>query len=116
MNPTQAVFTPPATNKEDNSAIANGEIVKYTLAVGLVPTDGSPQTFPIKFDDTDLAPAPDGTIAIPLDSLGTLAPGSYMGEVTATTAAGVTNAPIVAPFTIAPPVLTPNACTDLKFV
>lgn len=112
-NPTQAIFTPPAANT-DNSPISAGEIAKYILAVGPVAT---PQTFPVSFTDLDVTPAADGTISIPLVSLGVLAPGSYMGEVSAVTAAGVSSAvSAAASFTIAAVVVTPNPPTDLKFV
>lgn len=115
-NPTQAIFTPPAANV-DGSAISAGEIVKYMLEVGLVPTDGSAQTFPAVFADLDVTPNADGTIAIPLDDLGPLAPGNYMGVVVAVTGAGVSaKASDPAAFTIEAPVVTPNPCTGLKFV
>lgn len=116
MNPTQAIFTPPAANTDD-SPIAAGEIAKYILQVGLVPADGSAQAFPLTFKDLDVAPSSDGTISIPLDSLGVLAPGNYAGQVIAETAVGVDSAPSAAgTFTIAPVVVTPNPPTALKFV
>lgn len=116
VNPTNAVFTPPASNK-DNSAVTPGEIVKYVLAVGLVPTDGSAQAFPTVFADLDVTPAADGTISVPLSSLGTLAPGNYMGIVTAVTAGGQQSDPSApAAFSITPPVVVPNPPTALAFV
>lgn len=116
MNPTQAVFNPPTANT-DGSAVSAGEIAKYILAVGLVAADGTAQTFPNVFDDLDVTPNADGTIAVTLDSLGPLAPGSYFGEVTAVTAGGVSSAPSdAAAFAIAPVVVIPNPPTALKFV
>lgn len=127
MNPSQAIFTPPAANK-DNSPVTPGEIVKFVLAVGVALTAaqiaaGATQSFPITFDDLDVTPSSDGTISIPLDSLdasapgGALAPGDYAGIVTAVTALGVSSDPSpVGLFTIAAPVVTPNPPTALRFV
>jgi hypothetical protein len=115
-NPTQAVFTPPAANVDD-SPISAGEIVKYNVAVGLAVAAGTAQTFPNVFSDLDVTPAADGTVSVPLASFGALAPGSYVGVVTAVTAAGVSSmqsAP--AAFAIAAPVVVPNPPTGLKFV
>lgn len=110
---TQAQFSPPTTNV-DGSAITPGEIAKYVLSVGVVAT---PQTFPISFADLDVTPAADGTISVPLDSLGVLAPNSYAGIVTAVTAAGVSSAASnQALFSITPVVVTPNPPSGLKFV
>ena len=115
-NPTQAKFTPPTTNT-DNSPIANGEIADYLLEVGPQAASGATQTFPVTFKDLDVTPAPDGTISVPLDSLGVLAPGTYVGQVIAQTAVGVDSAPSSpATFTIAAPVVTPNPPTALSFV
>lgn len=121
-NPTQAQFNPPVTNV-DNSPVVPGEIAKYILAVGLavVGSDGvslvAPAVFPSVFSDLDVTPAPDGTVSIPLDSLGVLAPGNYFGIVTAVTAGGAQSAPsVAAPFAIAAPVVIPNPPTALKFV
>lgn len=115
MNPTQAIFTPPAANV-DNSPVANGEIVKYRLEIGLVVTDGSAQTFPQTIDDVDVTPTAEDTIAVPLDPLN-LVPGNYVGQVVAITGANVSSAPsATVAFSIAAPVVTPNPPTALKFV
>lgn len=115
-NPTQAIFTPPVSNK-DNSPITPGEIAKYLLAVGPVAAAGTVQSFPVSFTDLDVTPAPDGTISIPLDVLGVLAPGDYAGIVTAVTAQGALSDPsTVGLFKIAAVVVTPNPPTGLKFV
>jgi hypothetical protein len=111
-NPTNAKFNPPTANT-DGSPIAAGEITSYLLEVGPVAT---PQSFPVSFKDLDIAPAPDGTISVPLDSLGALAPGNYMGVVIAQ-AGAVQSAPSdPAAFTIAAVVVTPNPPTGLTFV
>lgn len=113
MNPTQAIFTPPAANT-DGSAVTPGEIAKYIIAIGLV---ASPQTFPNVFADLDVTPNADGTLAVPLASFGALAPGNYAGIATAVTAAGVSSDPSgQAVFAITAPVVVPNPCTGLKFV
>ena len=115
-NPTQAIFTPPTSNQDD-SPIATGEIAKYNVAVGLAVASGATQTYPNVFSDLDVTPNTDGTISVPLASFGSLAPGSYVGVVTAVTAAGISSlqsAP--ASFVIAPPVVIPNPPTGLKFV
>lgn len=113
-NPNNAIFTPPTSNT-DGSAIAPGEIVKYTLAVGLKVASGV-QTFPTTFDDVDVTPNVDGTISVPLASLGVLVPGIYAGVVKAVTAGGVSSAPSTqANFTLAPIIITPNPPTALTF-
>lgn len=113
-NPTQAIFTPPAANTDD-SPISNGEIADYLLEVGPALTAaqiaaGQAQAFPIVFKDLDVAPsATDGTISVPLESLGILAPGDYVGRVVAETGAGVDSDPSpVGAFTIAPVIVKPN--------
>lgn len=113
-NPTNAVFSPPTSNT-DGSAITPGEIVKYTLAVGLKVASGT-QTFPTTFDDVDVTPNVDGTIHVPLASLGNLVPGTYAAVVKAITAGGVASAPSTqANFVIAPVIITPNPPTALTF-
>lgn len=107
-NPTNAKFTPPTANT-DGSAITPGEIAKYLLSVGLVVAAPAVQTYPTVFTDVDVTPAVDGTISVPLSSLGILAPGNYAGIVTAVTAGGISSAPSApGTFTIAPVVVTPN--------
>jgi hypothetical protein len=116
MNPTNAKFSPPSGNT-DGSALTPGEIVKYTLSVGLKVAAGATQTYPSVFDDLDVAPAADGTISVPLADLGSLAFGDYVGHVVAVTAAGVQSAPSAdASFSLVAPVVTPNPPTALAFV
>lgn len=117
-NPTQAKFNPPMTNDGGATAVTAGEIVKYTLSVGLKAASGETQTYPLVLNDIDVTPAPDGTISIPLDGFSPpLAPGDYVGIVQATTGAGVENDPSApAEFTIAAPVVKPDPCTALTFV
>lgn len=118
MNPTQAKFKPPVANAGDNSPVTPGEIAKYILSVGLAVAADATQTFPNTFSDLDVTPAPDGSISIPLDSLQPpLAPGNYVGIVTAVTTGGVSSDPSApATFSIAIPVVKPNPPTDLTFV
>lgn len=105
-NPTNAKFTPPSGNT-DGSALAAGEITKYVLAVGVKVASG--QTYPVTFTDLDVTPASDGSLEVPLSSLGILAFGTYVGHVTAVTAAGVSSAPSAdGTFTLVAPVVTPN--------
>jgi hypothetical protein len=115
VNPQNAIFTPPTTNV-DGSPIAAGEIASYLLQVGLVASAGQPQTFPTTFSDLVVTPAANGTISVPVSDLGTLAPGNYVGTVSAVTAGGVISAPSnVANFSIGATVVTPNPPTGLTF-
>lgn len=115
-NPTNAKFKPPSGNT-DGSALTPGEIVKYTLMVGLAVVAPAVQTYPSVFDDLDVTPAADGTISVPLADLGVLAFGNYVGHVIAVTAAGQQSAPSAdASFSLVAPVVIPNPPTALAFV